>query len=327
MAILPNGYESPTSGKAASLIVVNLATGSIIREMVVDTAHPNGLASPAAVDTNGDGYVDTIYAGDLKGQLWKFDVSDADPSKWSWVLLFSAKDAPTTTGIPQPITTAPEVILRGGYRIVFVGTGKYLETADKSSTQIQSFYGIFDDDKSKNMVKSDLAKQTVTQVTQGGVTWRVSSENPIGTKKGWYLDLPIAGERVITDPVARSQKIIFTTFIPSSDPCTPGGVSWLMELNIVTGGTLLKPAFDVTGDNLVNSSDMVAIGDASKMPTGILLGEGIATTPAIIGTDGGLEYKFISRSTGEITKILEGGASSQFGPRSWRILKFSTEGY
>lgn len=323
VAILPNGYESPTTSRTASLIIVDLASGTILREIVVDTAHPNGLASPAAIDKNGDGIVDTAYAGDLKGQVWKFDLSDGTPSRWSASVLLAAKDAASA---PQPITTAPEVVLRADYQIVLVGTGKYMESSDKSNTQTQSFYAVFDENRNLNspLTRANLTQQTVTQVTYNDKTWRTSSDNVLGTgKSGWFVDLPIAGERVLNDPIARSRKIIYTTFIPASDPCSPGGVSWLMELNLESGGTVLKPAFDVTGDDLVNSSDLVAVGDGSKMPTGTLLGEGLAATPAIVGTDGGLEYKFISRSTGEITKLVEGGGTSQFGPRSWRFVRMS----
>lgn len=323
VAILSNGYESPTAGKTASLLIVDLASGALMRnEMVVDTTHPNGLASPAAVDTDGDTYVDTVYAGDLKGQLWKFDLSNRDPTRWSASVLFRA----IVSGVPQPITTAPEVVVRPDYQLVFVGTGKYLETSDLTNSRTQSFYGIIDKNENRNtpLGRGDLTRQTVTQVTHNEKTWRVSSDNTVGAN-GWYMDLPIAGERVITDPVARSRKIIFTTFIPATNPCTAGGVSWLMELNMDSGGTLIKPAFDVTGDNLVNDSDLVTVGDGTKKPTGTLLGEGLASTPAIVGTDGGLEYKFISRSTGEITKLVEGGGSSQFGPRSWRFVRTSSE--
>ena len=320
VALLPNGYESPTTGKTASLLIVDLASGAVVREIVADTTHPNGLASPAAIDRDGDDVVDTVYAGDLKGQVWKFDLSNSDPSKWSAGVLFAAKDA---SGVPQPITTAPEVILSNTYQIVLVGTGKYLENSDKASTQTQSFYGIYDRNGNLNkaLLRGDLTRQTVSVVTQDDQTWRVSSDNTVGAN-GWYIDLPVAGERVISDPIARSRKIIFTTFIPASDPCTPGGVSWLMELRLDTGGTVLKPAFDVTGDRFVDSNDVVQVGDTTKMPTGTQLGEGLASTPAIVGSEG-IEFKFISRSTGEITKVIEGGGSSQFGPRSWRFVRMS----
>ncbi|MBT0651801.1 pilus assembly protein [Geomobilimonas luticola] len=312
VAALPNGYEGST-GKA-SLIIADLATGTILKEVVVDNTTNNGLSTAAAIDKNGDGYADYLYAGDLKGRLWKFDVSGGGSGSWNGSLLFTAVGP---SGIAQPITTAPDVVLRGSYQIVFFGTGKYLEDGDQNSTQTQSFYGIYDRSANRALVRSDLTQQTLTEVAFNGGTYRQSSDNPVGTY-GWYADLPLSGERVITDPVAKSRKIIFTTFVPSTDPCSAGGISWLMELNMDTGGTLVRPAFDLNNNGYVDGSDTLPSG---KYATGTRLGDGIASTPTIVGAYDGLEYKYITSSTGTITKLLEGGGTSQFGPRSWRQLK------
>lgn len=341
VALLANGYEGTTSGRAATLIVADLATGAVIREIVADAStfsgvSPNGLATPAAIDRNADGFVDYVYAGDLTGHLWKFDLSSSNRSTWdvAWkrsgtpVALFRAK---TAAGSVQPITTAPDVVLRGGYQIVFFGTGKYYESTDISSTQTQTFYGVYDYNSTSNpdnaqaangalLARADLTAQTVTRVDEGGGSWRTSSNNPIGLSKGWYLDLPVAGERVITDPVARSRKIIFTTFIPSTNACSFGGISWLMELNMDTGGEVIRPVFDVNLDGKVDYGDTV-LGDLKVKPTGTLLGDGLASTPAIVGAGDEHEYKYITKTTGEIIKLLEGGGHSQIGLRSWRQLK------
>lgn len=341
VALLANGYEGTTSGKAASLIVADLATGAVLREIVVDTrtftgVSPSGLATPAAIDRDSDGHVDYVYAGDLSGHLWKFDLSSNNRNNWdvAWrksgapIALFRARNA---SGTVQPITTAPDVVLRGGYQIVFFGTGKYYESTDITSTQTQTFYGVYDYNSTGTptnaqatnealMTRADLTAQTVTRVEQGGNSWRTSTNNPIGLSKGWYLDFPVAGERVITDPVARSRKIIFTTFTPNADPCSFGGISWLMELNMDTGGEVVKPVFDVNLDGKVDYSDTV-LGDLQVRPTGTLLGDGLASTPAIVGASDGHEYKYITKTTGEIIKLLEGGGVNQIGLRSWRQLK------
>lgn len=342
VALVANGYEGTTSGKSASLLAVDLSNGTIVREIVVDTAtnsssYNNGLSSPAAVDINADGFTDYVYAGDLKGNLWKFDFTDSNNTKWD--VSYRSNGNPGTpralfTGLSsQPITTAPDLVLRSGHQIVFFGTGKYYdETVDKSSTAVQSMYGLYDYNVSVNNPsgsiygRSNLQVQTFTQVTVSGEIYRISSDTAFtpgsdsSSKKGWYIDLSSGGgnpsERVVTDPLAHARRVIFTTFIPSSVACSFGGTSWLMEVNMDTGGTPTKPTFDVTKDGFVTGGDVVN----SKHPTGLFLGDGIASTPTIVGKDDA-ELKYISKTTGEIAKILEGGATSQFGLRNWRQLR------
>lgn len=313
VAVLANGYEGGARD-TASLLIVNLATGEIVKEISDKGTAPNGLATPAAIDVDRDGYADYLYAGDLKGQLWKFDLSSDNTSTWKAELLFTAKDP---LGAVQPITTAPDVVVRLGYQYVFFGTGKYYELGDLTATQRQSFYGVKDDNSTKNMTRRDLTAQTVTDIAYEGEFYRVSSSNPIGTTSGWYIDLPATGERVIYDPQASSRKVIFTTFTPSTAPCSSGGTSWLMEVYLDTGGAVIKPVFDVTGDSLVTAGDTVGDG---RLPTGMHLGSGLAATPAIVGAGGGLEYKYIGIS-GTIRKLVEGGSKPQAGLRSWRQIK------
>src|SRR4029450_5185104 len=118
-----------------------------------DLNTPNGLATPAAVDTNTDSTGEYIVAGDLQGNVWTFDVTDPDPSQWRVKYvdssnkpapLFTAKD---TGDNPQPATPPPEVAGRpeklGGF-VLYVGTGKFLELNDTYTTSQQTFYSIWD---------------------------------------------------------------------------------------------------------------------------------------------------------------------------------------
>src|SRR5262249_3273626 len=171
-AVFGNGYNNalsdghlnigPNAGHAMLYIVFldggldgkwTLGTDYIkIDTKVGDTNTPNGLGTPTPVDTNGDLTTEYIVAGDLRGNLWAFDVRDANPSNWKVeymngstpVPLFTAKDA---AGNPQPITARPEVGAhpekRDGF-VVYFGTGKYLELGDTSTTGVQTFYGIWD---------------------------------------------------------------------------------------------------------------------------------------------------------------------------------------
>jgi type IV pilus assembly protein PilY1 len=150
-----NGYDS-VNGRAV-LYLLNPATGAVTKKFpatVSDT--DNGLSSPIAVDVNFDRKVDFVYAGDLKGNMWKFDLTGDQASKWSVAFhdgtnnqpLFQAKD---NDGFPQPITTKPEVMfhpqehqLRKHGLMVLFGTGKFLGKSDFYDSHGQSVYGIWD---------------------------------------------------------------------------------------------------------------------------------------------------------------------------------------
>jgi len=156
VVIFGNGYASKR-GKAA-LYIINLEDGSKIATLdtkVGSYAICNGLSSPSLVDINYDEQVDYVYAGDLLGNLWKFDLTSSNPSEWKIAYgtedkpqpLFQAKNT-DGEGTPQPITTKPDVMAhcvygKAGYIIVF-GTGKYLTEGDAGSLDQQSIYGIWD---------------------------------------------------------------------------------------------------------------------------------------------------------------------------------------
>uniref|UniRef100_A0A831UAH5 Pilus assembly protein PilY n=1 Tax=Geobacter metallireducens TaxID=28232 RepID=A0A831UAH5_GEOME len=302
VAALANGYEGPTSRKAASLIIADLASGEVVSEIVVDStafsgSSPNGLASPAAIDRDMDGFADTLYAGDLNGNMWRFDVSSAKKAQWKADCLFAA-------GNTQPITAAPDVVVRLGYQYVFFGTGKYLDEGDKATSLTQSFYGVKDNNSTKNLTRADLVGQTITEVSDSGTVYRTGTSLAVGSKKGWYLDLPGHGERVITEPAAtgtsRSARIIFTTFTPSNDPCLPGGTSWLMQVNMETGG----PLKDTPPDPQVPPP----VGRPLPPP-------GSVARPIILG---GRIY--LHDIEAKITTTPAAGDNLQFGLRSWRQL-------
>jgi len=156
-SIISNGYES-TSGKAV-LFIINLQDGSLIKKIDTCPTTPcptaNGLSAAIPVDVNNDRITDYIYAGDLYGNLWKFDVSSSDKANWgvaySGLPLYVAKDK-ETTAVTQPITIKPQVgrataAAQNTGVMVYFGTGKYYETSDTAvttGTQVSSFYGIWD---------------------------------------------------------------------------------------------------------------------------------------------------------------------------------------
>jgi type IV pilus assembly protein PilY1 len=149
VVIFGNGYNSQNSH--AVLFILDASDGSVIRKIDTGVGLCNGLSSPVAVDNNYDGKVDYVYAGDLEGNLWKFDLQGSaaawdvaykDPSN-NPAPLFQAKDF---SGNPQPITTRPDVMIhcgKGGYLVIF-GTGRYLGDKDLISSGSHTVYGIWD---------------------------------------------------------------------------------------------------------------------------------------------------------------------------------------
>ncbi|MDT8372195.1 MAG: PilC/PilY family type IV pilus protein [Gammaproteobacteria bacterium] len=370
-AVVANGYFS-VSGKA-TLYLLDIKTGAIIKKLDADTAGGNGLSSPVVVDADSDSIADYVYAGDLKGNLWKFDISGGEAS-WGVAnggsALFSAVDA---TGVAQPITSKPAASKakadgQSTGTMVYFGTGKYFESGDNvvsSSSQVQTFYGIWDKcDKSSGTCsgivsgRSDLQQQTIIYEGISGITTladgstingdvRVASDcevaygsNPPTTmtspcttdtnRRGWYLDLlspsGVQGERVVSTPVIRHGVVIFPTVIPTTQTCTPGGTSWLMELDQFSGARLTGTPIDINEDGVVDDNDYVKIDgtDITYAVSGIKSTVGIIDTPAIINCENGLDCKYATGSSGNMMMVKE-AAPKAMPPRvgartSWQQL-------
>jgi type IV pilus assembly protein PilY1 len=341
-AIVANGYNS--GGGRAVLFILDLATGSIIRKIDTGVGGDNGLSSPLPADVDGDRITDYIYAGDLKGNLWKFDVTAANPSLWDAAFgipgspqpLFTAcTQSPCTDANRQPITARPEVGLNpGGGVIVYFGTGRYFALGDNSTGgPLSSFYAIIDaNDKGAPDPQPPtggrdalLAQEVISEqtLTLGGVAQpvRITTNHAIGGgHEGWYLDLPASGERQVSTPILRGGRIIFTTLIPDTDPCSAGGTSWLMEMDALTGSRLAYSPFDLNGDREFDSGDFAVVtvdGQVIAVPvTGRMSLEGIIKTPGIVSGDR-IEFKYASGTSGGIDRTVENSGSLR-GRQSWR---------
>ncbi len=314
--IVGNGYPS-NSDKQACLFVVYLSgpsgdsgtwvEGTDYRKLCAGNANytssggldTNGLSTPTPYDIDGDGKVDVVYAGDLNGNLWKFDLSASNNVNWSvGSPVFVAKSA---AGVRQPIISPPEVFphivgTRIGQLVLF-GTGKYIEDTDRSNTDSQSFYGVWDRGLS-GITRSNLYGQTFTVETTSLQQIRKQSVKTIPTyctaetlvdcpndtvtmpapgtnaHLGWYWDMPEAGERLTGKMNLINGVIAFNTFYPATetyteggvtktrlDPCQYGGDGWVMGLNAVNGYMEDQfSVFDVNRDGVVDSSDVRAAG-------------------------------------------------------------------
>ena len=152
IVLFGNGYDSANGN--AMLYILNPMTGDIIKKIVADNPSVdsgNGLSSPIAVDVNADEKVDFVYAGDLKGNMWKFDLTGHNANEWGVAYNDGTYDQPLFKaegpyGSEQPITSKPEVMLHPdshGLMVLF-GTGKFLGNSDVTENSTQSVYGIWD---------------------------------------------------------------------------------------------------------------------------------------------------------------------------------------
>jgi type IV pilus assembly protein PilY1 len=269
-AVFGNGYGS---GKAV-LFVVDLKDGTLIKKFDVGGSG-NGLAAPSLYDKDGNGTVDIVYAGDLLGQMWKFDLSAADANGWKVAYdgapLFTARNASNQV---QPITAAPELgAPPSGVSgvMVYFGTGRFFADEDKTDKSVQSLYGILDNGTAiagtdRSMLQS---QQILSEGVDAGSGRRVRtvSNNAVSynTQRGWYLDLlppggPAQGERVVSTPRRQFQRAFFTTLIPSADPCKFGGTSWVMELRPDSGGITELSIFDLPGLETSIAGLMTTVG-------------------------------------------------------------------
>lgn len=329
VVIFGSGYNNADGNPY--LYVVDAQTGALIKKLNMCSGSnasncsatlPNGLSSPVAVSKSGNGLADTIYAGDLQGNMWVVDLSKTNPVQWSNSLLFKAVDS---GGTPQPITTTPVVSLHPLFPaktgvMVYFGTGQFLGAPDITNTKTQSFYGVWDNNWSSQTTRADLVQQTLNQTTVGAVTVRTVSSNPVdwNTKRGWFIDLPLAGERVITDPRLANGRVIFTTYVPTANSCSGGGQSWLMVLNYLNGSAFPQPEIDLNSDGKLNAQDQTSTGEN---PVGVYLGDVYATAPTIINTRQGDigEIKLITKSDGTIQTIKERGGAQ--GRVSWKQIE------
>lgn len=353
-AIFGNGYNNTEADGNASttghavLFIVDIETGELIKKidtLAGDVATPNGLATPLIIDDDGDYIIDYIYAGDLLGNMWKFDVSDANPVTWNSDFVSAGTPDPLfTTTANQPITSKPQASTHpddlGGF-MLFFGTGKYLEILDNDPTgqTTQSFYGIWDKNTGSltPFNSSNLLTQTITNryaesfdtdgdsIEDTDFTLQDVSDNEIdwSTHMGWKLDLmpenvegaPNAsnfGERQVSDAIIRGGRIIFTTLVPSSVECEFGGKSFLMQLDFRSGGALEFPAFDLNNDGEYDGDDGDASGRASDV--------GIMPTVSILA-NGAEDVAFGSGASGDIDVIQLSVGVEYFGRQSWRQLE------
>ncbi|WP_256776182.1 MULTISPECIES: PilC/PilY family type IV pilus protein [unclassified Stenotrophomonas] len=346
VALFGNGVNS-TSGKAA-LFVVDIHTGKVLKRLSPSGAayaNRNGLINIAPVAVkNSDGITDTVYGGDMQGNLWKFDLSDSNPDNWHVAL----DGAPLFTAVRdnavQPIMSGIEVAAGpGGGVSLFFGTGQYFAADDNqvsSSSPVQSLYSVWDNLTTTAGGRDNLVAQTVSTATSSsGYEIRNVSRNTVGyaSKRGWYVDLVVGntveGERFVGNPNIQNGTVFFTTYIPGTAICgTGGGVNWMYGLSLLNGGGAMTGLSPVIGGDPLCTGNCGAValtkgGDLSQGPpvkdTSIFVPKLKACDPA---TDSSCTVDKLIQAE-QCTFVLRApGADGLFMPRpcgrqSWRQVR------
>lgn len=307
-AFIANGYGS-NSGVAA-LYVLDIRDGSLIRKIVIDSSETTNGLSSVKLKVNSQNVVQAAYGGDLKGRLWKFDLSAT--SSDSWGVAFAGKPLFTTAGgATQPITAQPLLADNSlGGKQIFVGTGKFNETADKTNKDLQAFYSVWDaEGGSGQLTVSSLQAQAITgsfSGSSGQFLTTTQNDTTYPAEKGWYLPLVynnvLTGERVINQASIVLGRIVFTTAsVDTTDPCASFGTGKLVELDAFSGKMLNYAVLDTNGDNLADSNDTIS--------SGVIFNAGIPTVN-FVSSDG--KRKGVTDTSGTITIIVEkGGGGSR----------------
>ncbi|HEZ5892174.1 TPA: pilus assembly protein [Neisseria meningitidis] len=233
-AFLASGYATKTiddqQNKTALYVYDLESSGTLIKKIDVPGGK-GGLSSPTLVDKDLDGTIDIAYAGDRGGNMYRFDLSGNDPTKWSARAIFSGN---------KPITSAPAISQLKDKRVVIFGTGSDLSEDDVLSTDEQHIYGIFDNDTNTGTAQDGLGKGLLEQ--------KLSEENKTlfltdykrsdgSGDKGWVVKLQ-PGQRVTVKPTVVLRTAFVTIRKYNDGGC--GAETAILGINTADGGKLTK---------------------------------------------------------------------------------------
>lgn len=321
VVLFASGYNNVSPGDGnGHLFMLNATTGVLEQKIstlasgsaVGSTSTPSGLAKiNVYVESDTENLAKLVYAGDLLGNVWRFDINSTLKPYLSAMQLAELKVGTTA----QPITTRPalaDVSYNGAkYHVVYVGTGKYLGTSDLANTDVQTIYALKDTWTETGLGNVRTATSPAMVVQNGSATTSVSQGSIVtGTTRsvnwttdaGWYLDLIGSGERVSVSPLLVLNALYVGTNIPSNDACTVGGTSWLYKLDIAKGSAIAG----ATENALATSLGNVLIMGLTNVQ---LTTKNVAT--------------IVTRSDGTLSTVVGAQPSSSGAKRrtSWRVLK------
>ncbi len=357
VAIFGNGYNSASGDAAIYIVFLDEAYTSdwvegsnFVKIDLASGGTPNGIGGVTGIDTDGNGTVDRLYAGDLQGNVYVVDISGSTTTSWN--LAYTLFNASYQTGVlpevVQPITTKPTVVnapgITDGY-IVIVGTGSYFTTDDALNTDIQSIYGLLDDPSQTTISKysspSDLVEQEFTTSidNNSGLVVRTVSTNPVNytgvnAKRGWFIDFDIAppglssgvqfpGERPVRNLQLRNGQLFFSTVIPQDGTtcATPAG-GFGLSVSPITGSVGSEVIFDINIDGVFDESDKILISNVNT----VIAGTRFESTPGDTTFIG--DYRVTQLSNTNVDRILVnpdlnsgGSIGALLGRHSWKEMR------
>jgi len=266
----------------------------------------------ARVDTNLDGRIDRLYAGDTGGQIWRLDLSNPSPSNWTVKRIFNSNDPAPSPGVDRrKIFYPPDVALEkdgtGDYELLMFGTGD--REHPKDQTVYNRLYAVKDRNPTSVLKETDLVDVTLDLLQTGTSEQQQQTYNQLISMSGWYIILSTnSGEKCLAPPLLFYRISYYTTFTPQSgsvsDPCFVGeGYARLYALSYLTGNAYFN--FDLTNDvdgtTLRASDRSTIIGTA--IPSGAIIAVvGGSSATGYIGIGGGI-YKAPLKSTKVLVPI------------------------
>jgi len=260
VALVASGYNNP--GGKGFLYVINPSNGTLLKKLALpgDTGsdtNPTGLNTIRAyVLSRKDPYVLQAYGGDLKGNVWRFDLSSANDSDWKAERIAHFTDK---NGVVQPITSGVRIEIDQNNlvdRYIFVGTGKLLDQPDLADTSvINSVYVI----KDGNRTTPDPAPATPYSRADLNSVDGTSVAGFAGapTRRGWYQDALRSDAKVVTDVYADVQVVVYAFSYPSDDPCLGILAATLFARDLTTANSVLENAPEGDGGTVVANVDIL----------------------------------------------------------------------
>jgi type IV pilus assembly protein PilY1 len=285
VAFIGGGYDgsqdndpiiAPDS-RGRAIYIVDVLDGSLVwsysyaKNLEMAYSIPSDIQK---VDTNGDGRIDRLYAGDMGGQIWRFDIGDPDTTQWKGRIIFKSNQL---SGDQRKIFYPPDVTLEkdsGNYEMLFFGTGD--REHPKESTNINRLYAIKDKNSSTVLTENDLVDvtQDLLQDPSTSPSDKTNILNALNTKDGWYIKLDQnPGEKCLSSPVVYYGVVYYTSFAPNfgsvADPCFVGeGTGRIYALRYKTGNAIFN--LDGSLDGIISRSDRSAtIG--TGIPSGVII--------------------------------------------------------
>ncbi len=300
--------NSPVGDGGGYLYVLDAASGTLLKTLGTgegSAANPSGLGKIAgyAEQMFENNTATKVYGGDLNGNLWRFDINTNEVSKMATLT--------DSGGMPQKITTQPELGKVDKNIVVIVGTGKFLEPADLTNTPQNSVYSIKDGGQKTAVSRTQLVQQTMSSSRVVTTTASVNFDSGFG----WFLDFP-AGERVNLDPLLLNGVVLMPTIVPNSAACSGAGFGWFNFFNYKNGGSVLASGL-ISEQMTTPAVGFNIVYDGKGVPHVVVTGSN-DPTPQQLKMD---EQVFGETASGRISEIFKQKSNGSFGTKqSWREL-------